>query len=182
MLSIYLLRFLTFFLCLFLHEYSFAKSQSTSYNRKAWKHWIDEDQNCLNTRQEVLKEQSIVLVTQVKCKVTKGKWNDFYFNEVLEDPLKIDIDHVVPLKHAHDNGGAGWSQDQKKLFANDKLNLVVTSRKANRTKGSNDFTSWSPINKGYACKYMKRWFEVKEKYKLNISQSEIEQKQIMDCP
>ena len=116
-----------------------------------------------------------------KCKVKAGFWNDFYFAETFDSPKLIDIDHVVPLKHAFENGAKAWTQEQKKIFANDPDNLVITSRKANRTKGANDFTSWSPLNRDYACAYMERWYLVKRKYALAISEKEEYNRRALAC-
>ena len=44
-------------------------SDCPTYERKAWKHWIDEDKDCQNTRHEVLVEESL---TPVTFKTDKG--------------------------------------------------------------------------------------------------------------
>jgi hypothetical protein len=78
------------------------------YERTAWKHWIDEDKDCQNTRDEVLIEESEIPVcfkTDRKCKVTSGRWADPYTDEVFTDPKELDVDHMVPLQNAHRSGG-----------------------------------------------------------------------------
>lgn len=169
-----------------------AESQSTAkavkesnakekYNRKEWGVWRDEDGNCLNTRHEILKTRSLVPVKINGCRVISGKWNDFYFSEVLSSSSEVDIDHVVPVHHAFYHGAKNWSQAEKAKFYNDFENLVITNKKYNRQKGSNDFTSWSPVNKTYACKYAKKWFYIKQKYKLVISEKELVNFRGMGC-
>lgn len=164
------LLLLTLFACTGLPSHE----ASAKYQRKHWRHWTDRDRNCLNTRQEILKARSLtpVILNEKGCKVVAGRWHDYYFPEVLEDPKKVDIDHLIPLKHAHENGGAGWSRKQKEAFANDPENLVITNRKYNRQKGAQGIDTWLPLHREYACKYMHDWMRVKNKYALQISESE----------
>ncbi len=145
-----------------------------AYVRSEWKHWIDEDKNCLNTRHEILKQRSKSSVTFSKngCSVKSGEWDDYYYPEQLKLAAKIDIDHLIPLKHAHDHGGHSWSEERKKEFANDLENLVITNRKYNRQKGSQGIDTWLPVHKDFACKYMKDWVRLKKKYQLNFSEQE----------
>jgi hypothetical protein len=159
------------------------RSLRSGYNRKDWKHWIDEDHDCENTRMEILKERSLKPVKMNKsgCRVLAGEWNDYYFPEVLTNTSKIDIDHLVPLKHAHDYGGASWSNVKKKQFANDPENLVITNLKYNRQKGPKSILEWMPINRAYACKYLTQWLKIKSKYELIISDKEQEFYKLAKC-
>jgi hypothetical protein len=147
---------------------------SHDYNRKEWKHWIDEDKNCLDTRSEILKSRSLseVKLNPKGCKIVSGEWDDFYYSEKLYLAKKIDIDHLIPLKNAHLSGGADWSSDLKKEFANDPENLVITNLKYNRQKSAKGIDRWLPVNKKYACKYIKKWIYVKNKYQLTILKDE----------
>lgn len=144
------------------------------YNRKDWKHWIDEDRNCLNTRHEILKKRSLekVVLSKKGCSVKQGLWDDYYYPEKLTQVNEVDIDHLVPLKHAFDAGGKNWSKEKKKNFANDEENLVITNRKYNREKGSQTISTWLPVHKSYACKYLNDWMKIKKKYQLEISKDE----------
>jgi hypothetical protein len=164
--------------------FSWAKSDqrtpnhlTSGYERKLFQHWVDADGDCQNTRVEILIQESKEPVTFRKskkgaCSVTKGKWQDFYFDETLTDPKLIDIDHVVPLKHAWDTGASTWTKENREKFANDPLNLVVTNRKYNRQKGAKTILEWMPIKRDYACKYAERWLAIKKKYELSISAQE----------
>lgn len=159
---------------------------SSEYKRSDWKHWVSQG-SCQNTRAMILKERSLVAVSYKprkdgkSCVVSSGLWEDFYFDEKLEDASLIDIDHIVPLHHAHESGGALWSSELKKLFANDPQNLAITNRSYNRQKGAKTPLEWMPINRQYACRYMKRWFEVKKKYELVISEQENQHYQDLNC-
>jgi hypothetical protein len=60
-----------FALILFINTSSFA---CEPYDRKAWKHWVDEDRDCQNARHEALIEESL---TPVTFKTDKGLSSDF---------------------------------------------------------------------------------------------------------
>lgn len=147
---------------------------STKYDRKEWKHWTDSDKNCQNTRQEILKARSITDVKFNKrgCTVVSGKWHDYYYAQVHTDAKNVEIDHLIPLKHAHDHGGDGWTAARKEQFANDPENLVITFKPYNRKKGAKGIDQWLPVNKEYACKYITDWQYIKSKYNLSISPKE----------
>lgn len=152
------------------------KIQTTKipYNRSEWHHWIDSNKDCINTRHEILKSRSKIAVSynRKKCAITRGEWDDYYYPEVHTLSKKIDIDHLVPLKHAHENGGAKWTKSQKEIFANDPENLVITNLKYNRKKGAKGIDEWLPVHEAYSCKYIRDWLKVKKKYSLNITPSE----------
>lgn len=148
---------------------------SSRYSRSEWKHWIDADGNCLNTRNELLRQRSLSPVKFNKngCLVKKGLWKDYYFPEILSLSSQIDVDHLVPLKHAHISGGGSWSRAKKQMFANDLENLVITNKKYNRQKGAKSIDQWLPLNKSFACKYVKDWKFIKKKYSLTIFPAEV---------
>lgn len=153
----------------------FSTDNSFAYDREDWPHWIKSSGTCLNTRQEILRSRSLTSVIfkgKKGCAVDTGKWDDFYYPETLTRSSDIDIDHVIPLKYADDLGGSRWSREAKQKFANDPDNLVITNKKFNRQKGAKGITQWLPVNRQYACRYMNRWFAVKNKYKLPISNEE----------
>lgn len=169
------------------HNKSSDKSSSQiplKYNRKAFAHWLDEDNDCQNTRHEILISRSLspVVLNKKNCLALTGKWQDFYYNEVLLKSSDIDIDHVVPLRHAFDSGASGWDSKRKAIFANDLENLVITNKKYNRQKGAQTISTWLPIQKDYACKYVKKWFYIKSKYSLSISKEEKKTRQELNCP
>ena len=91
------------------------------YNRSQWKHWADEDGDCQDARQEVLISESLVEVTfesERKCRVGTGRWFGAFTGIYVEAPGDLDIDHLVPLKNAHDSGGWDWSSDRRQEYAN----------------------------------------------------------------
>ncbi len=146
----------------------------TKYNRKAWKYPVDSDKNCINTRSEILKSRSTTSVTFNKkgCTVVAGKWDDYYYPETHTIAKKVDIDHLVPLKNAHETGGYRWTKKRRETFANDPENLVVTNLRYNRKKGAKGIDGWLPVHRDYACKYIKDWVKIKKKYNLEMTSKE----------
>ncbi len=158
------------------------KESVSEYNRSDWKHWIDSDGNCLNTRHELLKKRSLTKAVIQDCKVVSGSWNDYYYPEIITDLSEIDIDHLIPLKEAHLSGGANWSSQKKSQFANDEENLVITRSSYNRSKGPQTIATWLPSGFTYACKYYKDWMKIKAEYRLKISNEEKMAIPVEKCP
>ena len=102
-----------------------------SYDRDDWKHWVDEDKDCQNTRHEVLIEESLAKVafkTDRKCQVATGEWFAPYTGETVTDATRLDIDHMIPLKNAHNSGGWAWDRSRKAAFANEMSYAPPDSR------------------------------------------------------
>ena len=160
-------------------RFSFANE----YNRKNWKHWTDEDKNCLNTRHELLKSTSLVKVVLNKkgCIVLNGSWFDPYSGKYYTNSRRLDIDHIVPLKEAYLSGGSKWTKKQKEVFANDIDNLIPVLARENRQKGAKDFAKWLPSNENYVCKYIESFVSIKKKYKLILDVEEIQFLMDGDC-
>ena len=148
------------------------------YNRRDWRHWRDEDRDCQNARQEVLIEESSVPVTyetSEQCRVAAGVWLGSFTGEVIDDPRKLDIDHMVPLANAHRSGGWAWDRDRKAAYANDlgyPGHLIAVDSSANRAKGSKGPEDWRPPNEGYWCEYATHWVEIKSRWELTVTQRE----------
>ena len=142
------------------------------YNRKDWKHWIDEDRDCQNTRAEVLISQSDVsaeFATSRECRVVKGYWVGGLTGIVLSDASDVDIDHIIPLSYAHRHGGFSWTPSKKEQFANDPLNLIPAYDYENRRKSDKGPSEYLPSDKTLACAYLERWQAIAKKYDLNIA-------------
>ena len=78
------------------------------YERKDWRHWEDHDGDCQDARQEVLVEESldeVTFETDRQCRVETGRWFGAFTGTYFEDPGDVDVDHMVPLKNAHNSGG-----------------------------------------------------------------------------
>ncbi|NQW33411.1 MAG: hypothetical protein HQ467_02330, partial [Acidimicrobiaceae bacterium] len=78
----------------------------TGYKRRLFIHWADLDGNGCDTREEVLKRDSVSKpqVDPYRCYVVAGDWYSPYDGAKLSDRGDVDIDHVVALKEAWDSG------------------------------------------------------------------------------
>jgi hypothetical protein len=158
------------------HEAAAAGAvMSNTYNREDWPHWIDADDDCQDTRVETLLASSrfhtkFSLING--CTVAWGIWPDPYTGKTFFNASAIDIDHVVPLAHAHRNGAANWLQEKKQQFANDPINLITVDGSSNRSKSDQGPNEWMPPREEYWCEYLKRWVVVKAKYGLTASNDE----------
>ena len=169
-----------FLLVLLLLIASISSGEScTKYNRSDYRHWIDADNDCQSTRNEVLIEESIVPVrfkTGSECKVLSGKWVDPYTGNTFANPRKLDVDHVVPLKEAHDSGAWQWGPAKKKWFANDlknKNHLIAVYASANRKKGAKDPAEWLPSNQDFLKDYVRIWMKIKVDWGLSADRAEL---------
>ena len=150
------------------------------YSRSQWKHWTDEDGDCQDARQEALISESLVDVTfesERECRVESGRWYGAFTGNYVEAPGDLDIDHLVPLKNAHDSGGWAWNSDRKQEYANylgDPDHLIAVTKGANRSKGAKGPDEWRPPDEGYWCQYATDWTEVKMEWGLMMTQRETE--------
>jgi hypothetical protein len=149
-------------------------AQKPHYERKSYPHWSDLDKDCQNTRQEILISRSLspVSMNSKRCTVVRGEWDDYYYPQVHTQAKNVDIDHLIPLKHAHDTGATAWGRRQREAFANDPENLVITDRRYNRQKGAKSITEWLPAGRDYACRYIRDWIRLKSKYQLSLTAPE----------
>ena len=102
-----------------------------------------------------------------------------YTGKVLYKASDVDIDHIVPLSHAHKTGGSNWSREKKRAFSNDPENLLAVDDAINQAKGNKGPVKWKPPRKEYWRTYAKKWLHIKKKYDLSISKLEMSQLQKM---
>ena len=152
-----------------------ASDYLEGYDRKLFKHWIDEDKNKCDTRAEVLIEEAVTKpkINKKNCALTGGKWISPYDNKTHTKAGALDIDHLVPLAEAWRSGAWEWSSSQRQAFANDLSEsraLVAVTLSLNRSKGDKDVTNWLP--KVNLCEYVQSWLIVKIKYSLSVDSNE----------
>jgi hypothetical protein len=97
-------------------------------------------------------------------------WIGPYTGERFTDPSDLHIDHVVPLKEAHESGAAAWPSRQRRRLANDMDNLLAVDASENMRKGARGPEDWVP-DVGL-CSFISRWNAVKRKWELAIDRRE----------
>ncbi|MDE2785669.1 MAG: HNH endonuclease family protein [Chloroflexota bacterium] len=159
-----------------------ARGSGIEYDRDDWRHWIDADRDCQNTRAEVLIAESVGPVAFQpeddgdECRVIAGRWVGPWTGEVFTDASDVDIDHHVPLGHAHESGGWRWNSERKRAYANDladPVSLQATSRTVNRSKGKQPPDGWRPDESASWCRYAADWITVKQNWELTVTTAEV---------
>ena len=155
-----------------------GESGIPEYDRGDWSHWIDEDRDCQNARQEVLIKESTVPVEfddADECRVGAGAWVGPYTGQAVRNPGNLDIDHMVPLENAHRSGAWAWDKERKRVYANYlqyEDHLIATISGANRSKGSKGPEEWRPPLEGYWCEYATDWAAIKKAWELTVTEAE----------
>jgi hypothetical protein len=152
--------------------------QFTVYRRSLYKHWVDADGDCQDTRQEVLIRDAtgkLDFEKPRKCVVKKGLWLDPYTGKNFKEPRQLDVDHVVPLKNAHESGGWKWSAEKRQEYANyliDTRHLLAVKASENRKKGAKGPDEYMPPDSAYRCDYVKEWVKIKRDWGLSLTDPE----------
>lgn len=155
-----------------------AEGGSTTYNRDYFKHWIDANGDCQNTRTEVLIAESKVTPTftsSSRCSVARGRWVSWYDNATWTIPSDVDIDHVVALKEAWESGARSWTSTNRTRFANDlghPWSLDAVTDNVNSSKGDRDPAQWLPPLTSARCGYAIHWVTVKYRWRLSVDTAE----------
>ena len=143
--------------------------------------WLDATNNgwppipnaFCDVRQASLYREGTGVTYASDCSILSGAWLDPYTAVWLYDAsADVQIDHVVPLAESWRTGSAGWTTEQRKKFAHDKLEVMAVYGPANASKGDKGPHLWKPPNQAAHCLYAKRWIVIKSTYSLTVNSSE----------
>ena len=142
------------------------------YDRDKYRHWIDADGDCRDTRDEVLAAESTTEVAP-GCDVSTGTWRSYYDRRTWTSASDVDVDHLVPLKESWDSGARKWNADTRTRYANDLRDgrtLVAVTDNVNQSKSDQDPAEWMPT---YGkCRYVRQWAAVKIRWGLTVNRAE----------
>lgn len=156
-----------------------GRAPKTGYSRDNFGvAWADVDHNGCDTRNDILardlSNETFKAGTH-DCIVMTGTLADKYTGKTIrfvrgaDTSTAVQIDHIIPLSLAWQTGAQQISEDQRKMLANDPLNLMAADGPANMAKSDKDAASWLPSNKAFRCEYVARQTAVKAKYKLWVT-------------
>ena len=161
-----------------------GRAPKTGYERGLFgTPWSDVNRNGCDTRNDILLRDLTSRTfesSRDRCVILEGVLVDPYSGERIDfirgrvTSLAVQIDHVVSLSNAWQTGAFRWSDEKRKRFANDPLNLLAVKGSLNSQKGDGDAATWLPPNKSFRCSYVSRQVEVKKKYGLWVTRAEKE--------
>ena len=78
------------------------EASRSGYDRRLFRHWVDDDDDDCDAREEILIAESTVpaQVEEDSCKILSGSWLSEYDGKVKTVAGRVDVDHVVPLAEA----------------------------------------------------------------------------------
>jgi 5-methylcytosine-specific restriction endonuclease McrA len=154
------------------------------YNRlKHFGAWVRPDLNdCRNTRAVVLvrdanRRTDIEYRNGRECVVHKAKWSDPFTGTSFKLASAMDIDHIVPLKHAYVAGAHTWTPPKRCHYANyleAEYHLLAVSGSENKRKAERSPERYMPPNERFHCRYLGIWVKIKTVWELSASKEEYE--------
>ncbi|MDP3208284.1 MAG: HNH endonuclease family protein, partial [Rhodoglobus sp.] len=123
---------------------------------------FDLDRNGCDTRNDILRRDLLDIVLKADtngCKVLRGTLIDPYSGQAIDfisgetTSFEVQIDHLVPLAWAWQNGASLWTIDRRTEFANDPENLLAVEGGLNQEKSASGPAEWLPPNRAFHCDY-----------------------------
>lgn len=137
--------------------------------------WADVDRNGCDTRNDMLARDLTDPTFKPgthDCVVLTGTMTDPYtgetvtFTRVSEGYQPVQVDHIISLDAAWATGASQWTTEKREQFANDPLNLLLTT--ANQSKGARTPSDWMPPAPQAVCDYATRYITVAHTYELTL--------------
>lgn len=138
--------------------------------------WADIDRNGCDQRNDALRAGAVEVTTKPGthgCVVLEATIEDPYTGTTIDfvkGENTVDIDHVVPLSRAWQQGASSWPEERREEFANTSGNLLAVDASANRSKGDRGPEEWMPD--AGRCGYVIQWIDVKAEFELSVSAEE----------
>jgi hypothetical protein len=154
------------------------------YRRAAFgESWTDENDapgghNGCDTRNDILDrdlvDKTYVSISRCPNAVATGILHDPYSNATIafvrgnQSGADVQIDHLVPLAYAWDQGARNWTDEMRVRFANDPANLLAVQGQANEDKSDGEPAAWMPPNRAFWCQYAVQFVAVLRGYGLPV--------------
>jgi len=122
-----------------------------------------------DTREEVLARDAATATYGRDGCVATVAIIDPYTGLPVSGRANIDIDHVVALADAWRSGAFAWTDEQRRLFANDKSNLLATADEVNVAKSDRGPDRWRPPSRAGWCVYAGTYARTKDTYQLAVT-------------
>lgn len=160
------------------------RTRGNDYRRAAFgEAWTDDNDapgghNGCDTRNDILDrdlvDKSYVSISRCPRAVATGVLHDPYTAKTVnflrgnKTGAAIQIEHIVPLAFAWDQGARNWPESLRIRFANDPANLLAVEGQANQDKGDKEPAAWMPPNTGFHCQYAMQFIAVLRGYGLSL--------------
>ncbi len=165
------------------------RSRSGDYRRAAFgEAWTDDNDapsghNGCDTRNDILDrdliDKTFVSIKRCPRAVATGVLHDPYTGKTInflrgnKTGAAIQIEHIVPLAYAWDQGARGWPESLRIRFANDPANLLAVEGQANQDKGDQEPADWLPPNAAFHCQYAMQFIAVLRGYALPVDEPSV---------
>lgn len=177
-----------------------ARIRSGDYRRSAFGDaWTDDNsapggRNGCDTRNDILDrdliEKTYVAISRCPTAVATGTLRDPYTSETIpfvrgaQTGAAVQIEHIVPLAYAWDQGARNWTDEMRVRFANDPANLVAVDGPTNQDKGDAEPALWLPPNAAFHCQYAVQFIAVLRGYGLAVDAPSVPalREAISTCP
>ncbi|MEZ0342153.1 HNH endonuclease family protein [Mycobacterium sp. pV006] len=166
-----------------------VRMRSGDYRRDAFgESWTDDNsapggRNGCDTRNDILDrdliDKTYVAISRCPTAVATGVLRDPYTSKTIpfvrgaQTGAAVQIEHIVPLAYAWDQGARNWTDEMRVRFANDPANLVAVDGPTNQDKGDAEPALWMPPNAAFHCQYAMQFIEVLRGYGLAVDEPSV---------